>query len=425
MAEQKIIETRIVLKHDTSTNWSTNNPILLEGEIGIATDLNKFKIGDGTTAWNSLSYATLTATEIQTLIADNKSSVYQGTKTSDSQSDADAITAALSGATAKKDDICIIKTKIETAGDSEHYEYKAFVYNGTDWAAMDGNYSAGNVFLKDNITLAGNYTSIGNYSKGTVINAGTSVQEMLMNMLSQRLQPANPTLPAVSVTFNNGAKEVGTKITPTYTATLSAGSYTYGPDTGITATSWSVVAKDGTTEIATKTTASGSFDEITVTETTSYKVTASATHGAGTVALDNLGSPSNPEKKIAAGTKSKTSNAITGYRSWFYGYKNASGVLDVTNLTSANIRALTASNGSIPSSITTNKMQQMFFAIPKGKKSSISVANSTNGAPQTVTKITDIMVEGANGYAATAYDVWYVSNASAESGTTKFTITVS
>lgn len=403
------ISTKIVLRNDTTANWTTNKTkVLLKGEVGIeftAEGKQKMKIGDGSTTWENLPYA-------------------GGNNKTFQVNDLAEITAT----DLEVGDIAIVKTTIYVDSENDansKYSYTGYVYNGSAWSAMDGNYSASNVFLKDNITLAGNYTTIGNYSKGTVIDAGTSVQDMLMNMLSQRLQPGNPTQPAVSVTFNSGAKEVGTKITPTYTASLSAGSYTYGPDTGITASSWSVVAKDDSTEIGTKTTASGSFDEITVTETTNYKVTATATHGEGTVAVDNLGSASNPEKKIAAGSKSKTSSAITGYRSWFYGYKNASGVLDVANLTSANIRALTASNGSIPSSITTNQMQQMFFAIPKGTKNSIAVANATNGAPQTVTKITDVMVEGANGYTAAAYDVWYVSNASAESGSTKFNITIS
>lgn len=46
----------IQLKHDTSTNWTTYNPVLLAGEVGIETDTNKMKIGDGTTAYNSLDY---------------------------------------------------------------------------------------------------------------------------------------------------------------------------------------------------------------------------------------------------------------------------------------------------------------------------------------------------------------------------------
>lgn len=48
--------TRIQLRHDTATNWTTANPILAEGEAGVETDTNKFKIGDGVTNWNNLAY---------------------------------------------------------------------------------------------------------------------------------------------------------------------------------------------------------------------------------------------------------------------------------------------------------------------------------------------------------------------------------
>lgn len=51
------VETRIQLRHDTSTNWITVNPVLLEGEVGIETDTLKQKVGNGTTAWNSLAYS--------------------------------------------------------------------------------------------------------------------------------------------------------------------------------------------------------------------------------------------------------------------------------------------------------------------------------------------------------------------------------
>ena len=47
---------KIQLRNDTATNWTTANPTLLAGEVGVETDTNKFKIGDGSTAWNSLAY---------------------------------------------------------------------------------------------------------------------------------------------------------------------------------------------------------------------------------------------------------------------------------------------------------------------------------------------------------------------------------
>lgn len=53
---QKLM-TQILLRNDSATNWSTVNPILSKGEIGIELDTGMFKIGDGTTNWNTLSYA--------------------------------------------------------------------------------------------------------------------------------------------------------------------------------------------------------------------------------------------------------------------------------------------------------------------------------------------------------------------------------
>jgi hypothetical protein len=58
----------IQLRRDTSANWSSNNPTLASGEIAIATDLGKIKIGDGTTVWSALNYVNLTPTEITSAI---------------------------------------------------------------------------------------------------------------------------------------------------------------------------------------------------------------------------------------------------------------------------------------------------------------------------------------------------------------------
>ena len=47
---------RIRPRGDTAANWTSANPILQDREIGLETDTRRYKIGDGTTAWNSLSY---------------------------------------------------------------------------------------------------------------------------------------------------------------------------------------------------------------------------------------------------------------------------------------------------------------------------------------------------------------------------------
>jgi hypothetical protein len=41
---------------DTAANLTSSNPVLLKGQIGYETDTLSFKIGDGSTAYNSLTY---------------------------------------------------------------------------------------------------------------------------------------------------------------------------------------------------------------------------------------------------------------------------------------------------------------------------------------------------------------------------------
>jgi hypothetical protein len=48
--------TRIRLRRDTAANWTAANPILGDGEVGLETDTQKFKAGDGVLAWSALSY---------------------------------------------------------------------------------------------------------------------------------------------------------------------------------------------------------------------------------------------------------------------------------------------------------------------------------------------------------------------------------
>lgn len=49
-------ETIIKLRRGTASQWTTANPVLAAGEMGIETDTKRSKFGDGTTAWTSLAY---------------------------------------------------------------------------------------------------------------------------------------------------------------------------------------------------------------------------------------------------------------------------------------------------------------------------------------------------------------------------------
>jgi hypothetical protein len=48
---------QIQLRNGTAAQWASANPTLAVGELGVETDTNKFKVGTGSTAWNSLSYS--------------------------------------------------------------------------------------------------------------------------------------------------------------------------------------------------------------------------------------------------------------------------------------------------------------------------------------------------------------------------------
>lgn len=45
----RILDSQIQSRNDTAANWSSVNPVLLKGEIGIEIDTRKMKVGDGTT----------------------------------------------------------------------------------------------------------------------------------------------------------------------------------------------------------------------------------------------------------------------------------------------------------------------------------------------------------------------------------------
>ena len=433
MSELKTIKSRIILRNDSTANWLANEAqTLLKGEVGIEFLANgkvKMKIGDGVTPWSSLPY-----------FGGEDAHVYEATVLKDGNHE-EAIIAALAGVTPNSHDVAIVKEAIiaedllsETV--KQKYQYTAYRFNGESWIAFDGNYSAKNVIFDEDFTFTTKIGTVQTLTNGStkVAAAGKSIKDFFAGIFAAESNPSK-TDPSVSWTTEpKGTVEVGTEITPTYNAKLNAGSYTYGPATGITATSWDVDVADLTD--ANKATNSGSFSKFTVKDGMSgyAKITATATYNDGSIPVTNIGNP-HPDKQIKGGSKSATSAGYTGYRAWFYGYKNGDSKVDISSIDSDFVRGLTAANGSFTTSMATTKMQQMFFAAPAGKVSSVGVAHSVNGAPQTVKKIT-VYVKGANDYVVSEadatddnttngmkYDLFYVSNDNANGGAETYTIT--
>ena len=398
----KILNVTVQLRNGTAAEWADTsvagkgaNRVLAKGELGIEIDTRLFKIGNGTDAYKDLQYAN------DFDVSEAQSSAYTITPT-EGQTDQEAFNAwkAEVGNVANKGDIFIMKRLIA----EDKYSYTGYVYDGTNLVAMDGNYSAENVYLADDITMAGNYTQVGNLTKtqtgtSTFSTKGKSVAEAFTEIFSKRLQPTITAKPAVSLTFSQAkAYEVGTVVTPTYSASLSAGLYTYGPATGITAQTWEVTNTAG----GSATTATGTFDDVTVVDGISYTITAKATYNEGAVANDNLGSPSSPEIKIAAGSANKVSSAITGYRNTFYGTTT-----DKTALDSDTIRTLTKSGKALANG------DKFTITIPVG---AVRVVFAYPATLRDVTSVTDTNGLGAEVKSAFTMQKMVVKGAGSDAG---------
>ena len=391
----KTLNTRIQVLNDTAEALEKKSTAVpLKGEIVYDQTNRKMKIGDGTTALGDLKF-----------VGGDEAKNFEATPTGE-ETDVQAITRVVASAELHNGDTAIVKRVI--TGDKT--SYTAYVYDG-EWKAMDGNYRADNVYFDDDITYT---VAIGTLSKPSgfaKFNAkGKSVEQVLSSLMAQE---ANPSKSNPSVSFSSqggfGTFEIGTKKNLTYTAALSAGSYTYGPATGIAAQSWNVKCT-GIDEA--KATATGTFENV-VAEATPKKITATATYGEGSIPVTNLGNPY-PAGKITAGSASKDSDSLVGVRHMFYGVVKSADF----ELNSANIRSLkheTAAKKTIGTFTAGEGAVKVIVACPAGHNVTKVTLPSAMGADATadfVKQAGTVAVEGAEGYTSAPYTVWVFEPAS-------------
>lgn len=402
MAEIKELHTRLITRNDTHDNWVKNDPVLMPGEIAISISekladgsysMPRFKVGisDGTVEgfpavkWSEIEYCLDTAELIERI------------------------------------------NNIQP--------------------------TAENTVFNSDMTVTYNFGKYKPDSTGsiTVPTSGKTVYEALLDAFAEAKEPTVD-YPSVSISVSGGSGEVGTTFTrPTATLKIDdVGSYTYGSkdgsdnkygaaDTGVHFAIGDVTLKRGDSNTISNDQPMGkggtlqlqaNSGETTYGDTAiNYTFTATASYTASDrVPVDNLGTKK-PNLQISDGSATVTSRTATfsGYRKAFWGYKLAADALTAPEaLTSAQVRELQKSGktSEIPSG--TGKhytvpagTKQVFFVLPKGTKSALSIANkSALGAPVACTKVagggtndarTGIWVEGANSYAAIAYDMWYVN----------------
>lgn len=403
----KILNTRIQVLNDTAEALEAKkDKVPLAGEIVYDQTSHKMKVGDGTSTLENLKF-----------VGGDEAQNFEAVPTGE-ETDVQAITRVVASAELHAGDTAIVKRTI--AGDK--ISYTAYVYDGT-WKAMDGNYNAKNVYFDKNLTFTANIgvKTVPASGSGTIAAEGKNVEEVLASILAEEKNPSK-TNPVVSFSAQGGfgTFEIGTKKNLTYTASLSAGSYTYGPATGITAESWTVKCTGVEDALAT---ATGTFENV-VAEATAKKITATATYNEGSIPKTNLGNPY-PAGKIPGGSASKDSNVLQGVRYMFWGPM----ISDVA-LNSANIRGLAHNKASGAGALATfgagANAKKVIVAVPAGRKITKIIMPSALNADVTtlfVKQGTTVSVEGANGYAGTAYDVYVYQPASIDAGET-YTVTI-
>lgn len=414
----KTLTTQIILRNGTTSEWEASSKILKKGEVGIDTTKNEIRIGDGEHTWRDLKIAGADQAAIQALIdqAEDKVTVVQA-------GDGTIDEALATIKSPSQGDMAIIEQKFGDVAkaDGSRTSRTAYSYDGTKWCAMDGNYNAENVYFDSDLTYTApiGVMTVPSSGAGKISAAGKNVKQVLDSILAEEKNPVT-TQPAASVTVTipgGSTFEVGTHKNVSYKAFLSAGSYTYGPDTGVVA--GTVTASfDGQT----KTGATGTFDNVVAEGTKTLSVF--ITHNEGAVPKTNLGNPY-AKGKIAAGTKNATaSQTFVGVRHMFYGPMTTD-----AELNSENIRKLThsqAKTGTIGTFGAGAGAVKVVVAVPTSMNVTKVLMPSAMNADATasfVKQAGSVQVEGAEGFTAAAYNVWVYKPASIDK-TETYSVTI-
>lgn len=432
------IKTQILLRNDTKANWdSVKDTVKLgKGEVGIEIDTNKFKIGDGSTVWANLKYF---ESGVQNTYQDNIDT--DGTNVGD---------------------VAVVKTEIANG----KYAHTAYIWDGANWAAMDGNYSAENVYFDEDLTYTANIgaLTLGTQNSKKLASKGKSLEEVLKQILAET---KNPTITQPSyknlvakATYKNSSTEIGSSITALgWTADSSKGSYEFGSYDSTTQQSTTATTPGITPVYEVKYgdvvlgTTEDSASNVSLAEPIVIDSTGSKTYAtiSGTMSwnndtlqpINNIGGQENAEgvkySPIAEGSIDLSANlTLAGYyQGCFYGCSTTE--VNAENVTSAKIRSLGKTNKAYAKGDLTLDVpvgtKSIVIACPADKTGPTYTLNTTvNSEMMSLSKAENIIktleVGGADatdeniGNYAKNYNVWVFTPAEAYGSVAKLTITL-
>ena len=453
----KTLNVRFQQKIDTSTNWANSSIVLLLGEIAIESDTNKFKFGNGKDVYASLPYAGVDQAQLDA-IEDNYYRVIPNEEETDSQAIARVVTDP------KKGDIAVVERTI--GGISSASSLTGYMYNGSAWQALDGNYDASNVYFDQDLITS---FAMGNISlsngMATIPAAGKNLSEVWESIyvkeINTNLQNAKP---SCSMSGNSVKYYLVGATSDAYTITLglNKGSYDYGygyvaskdatdPAAGTAAVTR--VTNDGTGVVPVATspyalTYNGSSVTPTATNGNVFscagvqKTTApTQIQCSGTVKYEKAGNPvSNlgkiyPAQAYSNGTTdANTQNLARWYYPIYQGFTYEDNtdvgavIADHANITAAQLQtklSAPASGSTSTSAVITGETaynktkltkavaskawRQYYLAYPKSYSFDMSAAKDSNNIDCTVRQAADVTLT-FNGVDV-VYAVYYINNA--------------
>ncbi len=273
--------------------------------------------------------------------------------------------------------------------------------------------------LSEDITWNG--TSQGSYSDGDTMSAGDLITDILRNM-AQVANAVTYTSPSMSLSPSSTSVEAGTNVTPSIVAAFTqkdAGAlnnYLLTLSTG---------GGDAVTLIDASALATYNQESIQVEDGQHLLYTAKISYDEGETKVNNMG-VEDATGKITAGSLTKTL-IYTGIRKLFYGSDTSS----VVPTTSAQVRALGNSKNN-PSAGTTFTITipagatRIIFSYPGTIRavSSVKYVELGNADVTDTFTLTEVDVEGANGFTAKTNKVYSYTPAVAFSSAATYNVTI-
>ena len=179
----------IQIRRGTAASWTSENPTLEAGEFGLETDTGKTKIGNGSTAWTSLTYNYVTYAQIDTTGASvNQTLVHNGTKF------------VPGAATSSLDSLTDVTAPSPTSGDF-------LKWNGTAWVNDPINLSTDTVGDYTASLVAGTGITLSNNSgegaTPTIAVNTSTIQARVANVTDTEIGYLDGVTSAIQTQLNN------------------------------------------------------------------------------------------------------------------------------------------------------------------------------------------------------------------------------